>query len=167
MTNGAPVGQPAGHRLFRRARIFTFLLVAISTAAATRSANAQTYPRYQAGCYYTSCQWDQYGYRRCYWTCPDDDYYDSQSAPSSVDPAPLFIIILVALAVLIAIALCIQNSAAADAHRAADEALSEAEEAAMAQAKLDQAIRDVDDVIRRQASRAYARGRDGSGDYDD
>jgi hypothetical protein len=83
-----------------------------------------------------------------------------QEAAGDVPP-DLLLIGLIGVAV-IALVVVFSGSQDPDPLREADEAMAEAAEAAEAQAKLDAAAREADAVTKRQAARAFARGRHSS-----
>jgi hypothetical protein len=134
---------------------------------------------FRPGCERLGCQrmWDddrQRPFRRCRWRCPrerpapEPEYVPTpryppphlQEAAGDVPPE-LLLIGLIGVAV-IALVVVFSGSQDPDPLREADEAMAEAAEAAEAQAKLDAAARAADAVIKRQAARAFARGRHSS-----
>jgi hypothetical protein len=125
------------------------------------------------------------GGKRCHWRCPHErpapqpetPFYDSAppdpqeyvplphdeaSRPRSAQPGPdvpIELVLLGLLGIAAIVLIAVFSNSKDDALREADEAMAEAAEAADAQAKLEAAARAADEIIKRQAARAFARGR--------
>lgn len=103
----------------------------------------------------------QYSPQETYETSYRAASYASAAGPP--DTVPIVLLAVIVLALIIVLGMAAEAiSGTPDPLAEADAALLEAAEAAEAQANLEAAAREADEVIKRQAARAFARGRNSS-----
>lgn len=131
------------------------------------------------GCWVTHCKplFDGYRHgRRCYWRCPrrpppsyqyrvpgqPQRYYSEPIAPrvsASINDIPTLLLGMLALIACVMVAAVLSHFSTVNAARETDEALNDAAAAAAAKSKLDEATREAEALIKRQAKHAFRRGR--------